>query len=134
MNQPGSLVSKAGMLRAWHLAILRFAITRDNGDRLGIFAIANEIDRLDCPHGATTDFSFFRRTSAELCGAILYPNDAGKAILKQYRARIDDERLRLAFAVTADLETRPPVARAKQRSRSVNALWRGLPARGAARG
>ena len=38
----------AKTLRAWHLAILRFAVTLDNADRLAVLAIANEIDRL-CP-------------------------------------------------------------------------------------
>ena len=30
----------AGTLRAWHLAILRYAVTRDNADRLAVFRIA----------------------------------------------------------------------------------------------
>src|SRR6267378_852492 len=37
---------RARTLRAWQLAILRFAVTLDNADRLAIMAIAREIDRL----------------------------------------------------------------------------------------
>ena len=37
----------AGTLRAWHLAILRYAVTRDNADRLAVFRIALEIDSLE---------------------------------------------------------------------------------------
>ena len=36
----------AKALRAWQLAILRFAVTLDSADRLAAMAIANEIDRL----------------------------------------------------------------------------------------
>jgi len=61
----------ARTLRAWQLAILRFAVTWDNADRLAVMAIANEIDRLGLQHNGKAAFSFFRRTSAELCAAIL---------------------------------------------------------------
>jgi hypothetical protein len=37
----------AGTLRALHLAILRYAVTRDNADRLAVFRIAREIDSLE---------------------------------------------------------------------------------------
>ena len=37
----------AKTLRAWQLAILRFAVTLDNADRLAVFGIRGEIDRLD---------------------------------------------------------------------------------------
>ena len=36
----------AGTLRAWHLAILRYAVTLDNADRLAVLRIAREIDGL----------------------------------------------------------------------------------------
>jgi hypothetical protein len=35
----------AKTLRAWQLAILRFAVTLDNADRLAVLMIASEIDR-----------------------------------------------------------------------------------------
>jgi hypothetical protein len=58
-------------LRAWQLAILRFAVTLVNADRLTVLAIASEIDRPGPRQDGTPGFSFFRRTSAELCAAIL---------------------------------------------------------------
>lgn len=65
-NIPG-MEWHAKTLRAWQLAVLRFAVTLDNADRLAVMAIANEIDRLATQSGAARpDFSFFRRTSAEL--------------------------------------------------------------------
>jgi hypothetical protein len=39
----------AKTLRAWQLAILRFAVTLDNADRLTVMAIASEIDKLGPP-------------------------------------------------------------------------------------
>ncbi|MGC2779968.1 MAG: hypothetical protein WA418_30450, partial [Bradyrhizobium sp.] len=71
MIEQGTAEQHARLLRAWHLAILRFALTRDNADRLGVLAAANEIDRLGRQHWAGEGFSFFRMTSAELCAAIL---------------------------------------------------------------
>ena len=54
----------AKTLRAWQLAILRFAVTLDNADRLAVMAIASEIDRLGPEQDGKPDFGFFRRTSA----------------------------------------------------------------------
>ena len=88
----------ARTLRAWQLAILRFAVTFDNADRLAVMAIANEIDRLGVQHDGKPDFSFFRRSSAELCAAILRPNELTPTVLRQYLARIDDDRLKRVFA------------------------------------
>jgi hypothetical protein len=47
------------------------AVTLDRADRLVVMAIATEIDRLDPQQQGKPDFKFFRRTSAELCAAIL---------------------------------------------------------------
>jgi len=59
------------MLGSWQFAILRFAATLDNADRLGVLAIANQIDRLGRQHEDKPEFGFFRKTSSELCAAIL---------------------------------------------------------------
>ena len=115
----------ARTLRAWQLAILRFAVTLDNADRLAVMAIANEIDRLGVQHGGKPDFSFFRRTSAELCAAILRPNELGDTLLRQYLARIDDDRLKRVFAATIETD-QPKVSSISKPFKRNSALWRGL--------
>ena len=92
----------AKTLRAWQLAILRFAVTLDNADRLTVMAIASEIDKLGPRHDSKPDFSFFRKTSAALCAAILRPNELTPAVLRQYLAQIDEDRLKHAFAATIE--------------------------------
>jgi hypothetical protein len=118
----------ARTLRAWQLAILRFAVTWDNADRLAVMAIANEIDRLGLQHSGKADFSFFRRTSAELCAAILQPDELASALLRQYLARIDEGRLRRVFAPAIE-EDQPKVSPAKEPPKRNNGLWRGLSSR-----
>lgn len=51
------------LVQSWLLALLRFAVTLDNNDRLAVHAIATEIDGRDTQ---STGFSFFRKTSVEL--------------------------------------------------------------------
>src|SRR5260370_12751401 len=99
LNFPGAEWS-ARTLRAWQLAILRFAVTLDNADRLAVMAIANEIDRLGSRHDGKPDFSFFRRTSSELCAAILPPHDLSSTLLRQYFARLGDHLLKPLFPAT----------------------------------
>jgi hypothetical protein len=120
---------RAKTLRAWQLAMLRFAVTLDNADRLAVMAIANEIDRLGPPHDGKPDFSFFRRTSAELCTAILSPNELTPTVLRQYLARIDDDRLKHVFAaaIEADQPKRASVGKPFKRD---SRLWRGLSSSG----
>jgi len=77
-----------GMLRAWQLAPLRFAVTRDNVDRLNVIAIAQEMDRGGRAQGARTEFSFFRKTGADLCTSILRQNECADALLRQHLARM----------------------------------------------
>lgn len=118
----------AWMIRAWHLAILRFAVTLDDTDRLSAFAIAAGIDRLGGSCDETRQFRFFRKMSAELCAAILRPNQTGDAILRQYLAGIDDIRLKRVFAAAIAIE-QPETMAIKPRSKPENKLWRGLPSR-----
>jgi hypothetical protein len=94
----------ARTLRSWQLAILRFAVTLDNADRLAVMAIANEIDRLGSQHDRKPDFNFFRKTSTELCAAILRPNELTPTALRQYLARIDDDRLRRVSAAAIETD------------------------------
>ena len=118
----------AGTLRAWHLAILRYAVTLDNADRLAVLRIAREIDRLAQRRGGSAEFEFFRRTSAELCAAILQPGQPASAVLRQYLERINDDRLKRVFAaaIGADPPTVPQVSGRLGRG---NGLWKGLSSR-----
>lgn len=121
-NVPGA-EWHARTLRAWELALLRFAVTLDNADRLTVMAIAGEIDKLG-PEDKL-EFSFFRRTSAGLCAAVLQPNELNAAVLRQCLARIDDGRLRRAFA--AAIETgEPKTSSAGKPFKRDDSLWRGL--------
>jgi hypothetical protein len=116
------------MVRRWHLTVLRFAVTRDNADRLGVLAVANEIDRLGMRQGKSAHFGFFRKTSSKLCAAILQQDDAAEAILRQYLLQIDSVRLKRALTAALELEHTAP-ATEKRPSRPVPSLWRGLPSR-----
>jgi len=120
---------RAKTLRAWQLAILRFAVTLDNADRLAVIAIAGEIDRLGPQHDSKPDFSFFRRTSAELCAAILTPNELTPTVLRQYLARIDDDRLKHVFAATIEAD-QPKLSSIGKPFKRDNGLWKGLSSRG----
>jgi hypothetical protein len=127
LNVPG-VEWHAKTLRAWQLAILRFAVTLDNADRLAIMAIASEIDRLGPQHDGKPDFSFFRRTSAELCAAILQPNELTPTVLRQYLARIDDDRLKHVFAATIEAG-QPKESSVSKPFKRDNGLWKGLSSR-----
>ncbi len=126
MNSSASGVEwHAKTLRAWQLAILRLAVTWDNADRLAVLAIATELDRLDPLQDCKSTFGFFRRTSAELCAAILQPNERSSILLRQYLTRIDDDRLRRAFAAAIEAG-QPKMASAKKSTKRDSDLWRGL--------
>ena len=118
----------AGTLRAWHLAILRYAVTLDNADRLAVLRIAREIDGLYPRQEGNTEFEFFRRTSAEVCAAILQPTERAPTILQQHLARLDDDRLKRAFAAAIDA-SQPAVSAVSRPARRRNDLWRGLSSR-----
>jgi hypothetical protein len=118
----------ARTLRAWQLAFLRFAVTLDNADRLAVLAIAAEMDGLDPLQDGRPSFGFFRRTSAELCAAILQPNEHSSTLLRQYLARIDDERLGRAFAAALEAD-QSKVSSAGKPIKPDSGLWRGLSSR-----
>ena len=118
----------AKTLRAWQLALLRFAVTLDTADRLGVLAIAAEMDRLQPEQDGKPAFGFFRRTSAELCAAILQPSEHSSTLLRQFLARMDDDRLRRAFAAAIEAD-QPKVASTSKSIRRDTGLWRGLSTR-----
>jgi hypothetical protein len=119
----------AKTLRAWQLAMLRFAVTLDHADRLAVLMIAAEIDRSGATQDNKAAFSFFRKTSAELCAAILTPSEAASTILRQHLTRIDDDRLKrcLAAALEPGEPTTSSVGKPVKRA---DDLWRGLSSRG----
>ena len=129
MSPQGSVEWHGRMLRAWQLTLLRFAVTLDNVDRLNVMAIAQEMDRGRRAHEARTEFSFFRKTSADLCTSILRQNDCADALLCQFLARTEDVRLWRAFASAVEIDQ----AHARKRKNDLNdndGLWRGLAPRG----
>src|SRR5262245_3271337 len=104
MQQFGSQDWRGGRIREWLLLLLRFAITCDPEDQVAAFPMADEIDALE-HHWRPSAPSFFRRTSSEVCEAIIALEDPRRiTILKKHIARIDDPRLRRAFQAAVDLE------------------------------
>jgi hypothetical protein len=129
MSQQDTIKRHAVLLRAWHLAILRFALTRNNADRLGVLAIANEIDRLGRrPHEIRPGFNFFRRESEELCAATLRQHKESDVVLNRYLAQINDVRLKRTLEVAFEVPRKPGLA--SNRHKPNYDLWRGLPSRG----
>jgi hypothetical protein len=103
------------------LLLLRFAVTRDPEDAAAIAAVANDLDSLGLEREGSTP-TFFRRTSAEVCNAIIQPRDPrGIATLKRHLARIDEMRLRRAFQAAVDLKE----SRLSRKNR-LRDLWEGL--------
>lgn len=118
-------------IREWLLLLLRFALTRELSDQSAALAMADELDAVGGRWSAAAP-SFFRRTSREVCDAILAPDsDQQKKItLQKHLARIDDIRLKRAFQGV--LEARSTAAAAQKRETSGKRrnnrehLWRGL--------
>ena len=127
MRPQGSVERHFGMLRAWQLALLRFAVTLDNVDRMNVMAIANEIDRGGHTPEEPATFRFFRKTSADLCMAISRQHESADAILRQFLTQIEDDRLSRAFIGAMEIDHQAPTVR---KPKNDNGLWRGLSPRG----
>ena len=65
----------------------------------------------------------------ELCSEILQPNARTSAVLQQYLARIDDDRLKRALAAAIDA-SEPAMLPARRAVGRGNDLWKGLASRG----
>ena len=91
-------------MRAWHLAVLRLAVTLDESDRLNVLAIASEVDRLGGKPRDDIPFRFFRQTSVKLSAAIFGQSAHAETILLRYHAHIDDPRLKHAFGAAVGIE------------------------------
>ena len=115
-------------VRDWLLTILRYAVTLHDADRSAVLVIAEEIDKLGSHAEEPPAFKFFRRTSIELCSAILDAQNSKKsAVLHLHLKRIDDGRLRRAFEAAIDEDTSPATNDAdKMRKRGAQDLWKGL--------
>lgn len=116
------------LVQSWLLALLRFAVTLDNNDRLAVHATATEIDRRDT---RSAGFSFFRKTSVELCNAIANPQRAASpAILQRHLDRMGSGRLKQAFAATVGPRRPQPGSKLNPAGPDGrHDLWKGLPAR-----
>jgi len=116
------------LLCAWQLAILRFAVTLDDFDRLNVAALAAELDRLDGRRNARDSLHFFRRTSSQLCAAISGQQQNAEATLECFCKQIDEPRLRLALAAAVGIAHSNAAASEVRPTRNPD-LFRGLPAR-----
>ena len=106
-------------LENWLLALLRYAITRYETDRVAVESLARSMDSL----GSRFDqpaFDFFTRNSKRLCAAIATGDAAGQAEIEQLLTRIESPKLRRAFE--AVLDVRREAAKAQGRGW----LWKGL--------
>jgi hypothetical protein len=128
----GSVVSQqdaqAKTLRAWHLALLRFAVTLEASDKQAAWAIAAELDRLGALDRDAVPFSFFRRTTQELCAAVLQPDGSTDAIVRRHLARMPDDRLKRAFQAALEPAVQVVFGSVKPVRRNNN-LWKGLESR-----
>ncbi|QOG17061.1 hypothetical protein SAMN05192541_102541 [Bradyrhizobium arachidis] len=116
------------LLHAWQLALLRFAVTRDEPDRLNVAALAAELDHLGGRRHADDSLHFFRRTSSQLCAAIGGQHQNADAILDGFCKQIEEPRLRLAFAAAIGMTHSDPAPSQLRPKRNPD-LFRGLPAR-----
>lgn len=114
------------MIRTWLLALLRFAVTLENADRLEALAIGTGIDKLNLWKDGEHTFNYFCRTTVQLCHAITAPQEpANNLALRRHLMRIEDARIKRAFAAVLDLDhaRAAPAVKAGKRS---SELWRGL--------
>jgi hypothetical protein len=111
-------------MQDWLLALLRYAVTRCDADRSAALAIAEAID-VRGGHTAPSSFDFFRRTSLELCKAISGETSHDHSVIvRRHLDRIEDVRLRRAFAAAVEVELEQPTGEIRKPRRSE--LWRGL--------
>jgi hypothetical protein len=117
------------LLRAWQLALLRFAVTLDESDRLNVAALAAELDRPSGERAPDDSLHFFRRTSSQLCAAISGQHQSADAILGSFCEQIEEPRLRLAFAAAIGKAHSDPGPSQAARPKRNPGLFRGLPSR-----
>jgi len=97
-------------LQQWQLRLLRFAFTCHPDDRAAALSLAIELDALG--RGGFSAFSFFSRTSWEVCEAVLARgNQRSEAALRRHASRIEHPQLRRAFRSAVGL---PEISRPRQ--------------------
>jgi hypothetical protein len=117
---------RARKLQEWLLLLLRFAITHELSDQCMAYALADELDSLGHRWRPAAP-SFFRRTSSEICEAILAVSGGrnNNPVLRTHVQRIDDSRLKRAFCAAVGLDSiSEPRGIAREH---LNALNRGQP-------
>src|SRR5262249_39411709 len=96
----------ARQVSEWLLLLLRFAVTSDARDQSAVLALADEIDARGL-HWRPSAPTFFRRTSNEVCRAIITFDDPKRTtILKRHLARIDNPALKRAFRAAVNIDER----------------------------
>jgi len=127
-GEQGVRLQGAYAVRQWLFAMLRFALTLESTDRAAVIDLAGVMDRLSSP-GAPAGFTFFVRTSIQVCDAIVAKDGAqSSATLRAFLRKIDDLLLRRSFE--AALGVKPPPANRRVLSNvGRENLWKGLPAR-----
>jgi hypothetical protein len=117
------------MVQDWLFLVLRYAVSRDAGDRQAILDQAMKMDTL----GGTRDreaFQFFRSYSERLCTAIAAPDmpDRRQVIMAHVR-RIGQRPLQQALLLACRLELRETAFPGSGRKSGRSGLWRGLQGR-----
>jgi hypothetical protein len=94
----------AKRVQYWSLAVLRFAVTLEKPEKQSILMMAAEMDQLGSWQNHSP-FTFFVRTSIELCRAIEDTKDPNRtAVLSRYFNWIEHRRLKQAMAGAVDWE------------------------------
>jgi hypothetical protein len=109
----------------WTMAVLRFAVTRMPEDRRAVLDLAQDMDRLA---GGSSSFTYFVRTSSELCDAIANPDEPRRrVILRRHLAAVTHARLRQVLKSAVELEADHRTSRPRARGlRHSGRLWKGL--------
>jgi hypothetical protein len=97
---------RARKLQEWLLLLLRFAVTHESSDQFMAYALADELDALGQQWRPAAP-SFFRRTSTEICEAILAVSGGrnNNPVLRKRVQRIDNPRLKRAFCAAVGLDS-----------------------------
>jgi hypothetical protein len=115
-------------VREWLLSLLRFAITLEPADRFAVMSYASEMDLRSFQFTRSSP-GFFLRETAGICAAIAAIGGPERAlVLERHLARIEDRRLRQAFAAAIDLDqiSQEQTSLKKKKVRKRIDLWKGL--------